>query len=137
MIQKSDRRFLNSTWIALNDNQCEKEKAEIANAWSGEKPWDRYSDIDVGNGLPVFRKKFGTAAKKPVKCTVYATALGCFELFMNGKRLDRIELFERMPIHKAVILQAVPAVISQMITLVYNLADSYFVGLLNIPAEIR
>ena len=54
---------------------------------------------------------------------------------MNGKRLDRIELFERMPIHKAVILQAVPAVISQMITLAYNLADSYFVGLLNIPAE--
>ena len=89
MIQKSDRRFLNSTWIALNDGQCEKEKTEIANAWSGEKPWDRYSDIDVGNGLPVFRKKFGTAAKKPVKCTVYATALGCFELFMNGKRVGK------------------------------------------------
>ena len=89
MIQKSDRRFLNSTWIALNDGQCEKEKTEIANAWSGEKPWDRYSDIDVGNGLPVFRKKFGTAAKKPVKCTIYATALGCFELFMNGKRVGK------------------------------------------------
>lgn len=54
---------------------------------------------------------------------------------MNRKQLDRIELFERMPIKKAVILQAMPAVIGQMITLIYNLADSYFVGLLNVPAQ--
>ncbi len=54
---------------------------------------------------------------------------------MSHKQLDRTELFERMPIKKAVIMQAMPAVISQMITLIYNLADSYFVGLLNIPAE--
>ena len=54
---------------------------------------------------------------------------------MNRKQLDRTELFERMPIKKAVILQAMPAVIGQMITLIYNLADSYFVGLLNVPAQ--
>ena len=40
-----------------------------------------------------------------------------------------------MPVHKAVILQALPAVISQMIILLYNLADSYFVGRLNDPAQ--
>ena len=54
---------------------------------------------------------------------------------MFGKTLDRTEVFERMPIRKAVILQAMPAVISQLITLVYNLSDSFFVGMLNIPAE--
>lgn len=54
---------------------------------------------------------------------------------MKRKPLDRTELFEHMPIKKAVLLQAMPAVISQMITLLYNLADSYFVGLLNVPAE--
>ena len=54
---------------------------------------------------------------------------------MRRDPLDRTELFEKMPIKKAVILQVIPAVISQMITLFYNLADTYFVGLLNDPAQ--
>ena len=54
---------------------------------------------------------------------------------MKHRQFDRTELFETMPIHKAVILQAIPAVISQLIILCYNLADSYFVGLLNDPAQ--
>ncbi len=44
-------------------------------------------------------------------------------------------IFGIMPIRKAVLKQIVPAVASQMITLIYNLADTYFVGMLNIPAE--
>ncbi len=47
----------------------------------------------------------------------------------------RTEIFEKMPVRRAVILQVIPAVASQLITLIYNLADTYFVGLLNDPAQ--
>ncbi len=47
----------------------------------------------------------------------------------------RTELFENMPVRVAVMKQIVPAIASQMITLIYNLADTYFVGLLNDPNE--
>ena len=89
MNQKSDRKFLSSMWISPNDSLFEKEKSEIGNAWDRSKPWDRYSDIEEGAGLPVFRKRFGSASKKPVKCVIYATALGNFELFMNGQRVGK------------------------------------------------
>ena len=48
---------------------------------------------------------------------------------------ERIRIFENVPISEAVRRQVVPAVISQMIALIYNLADTYFVGLLNAPVE--
>lgn len=40
-----------------------------------------------------------------------------------------------MPVRKALLKQIVPAVISQMIVLIYSLADTYFVGLLNDPRQ--
>lgn len=49
--------------------------------------------------------------------------------------MDKTELFERMPVRLAVRKQIIPAIISQMVTLIYNLADTYFVGLLNSPAQ--
>ena len=48
---------------------------------------------------------------------------------------ERIQVFETLPIPQAVRRQIVPAVISQMIALVYQLADTYFVGMLNAPAQ--
>ena len=48
---------------------------------------------------------------------------------------ERIRIFENIPVGEAVRRQIEPAVISQMIALIYNLADTYFVGLLNAPAE--
>ena len=48
---------------------------------------------------------------------------------------DRIRIFENVAVSEAVRRQVVPAVIGQMIILIYNLADTYFVGLLNAPAE--
>lgn len=38
------------------------------------------------------------------------------------------EIFENMPVRRAVMTMAVPAVISQLIVLMYNLADTYFIG---------
>jgi len=43
--------------------------------------------------------------------------------------------FESMPVRKAVFKQALPAIASQMVVLVYNLADTYFVGMLNDPVQ--
>ena len=48
---------------------------------------------------------------------------------------ERLSLFESMPVRTAVRRQIVPAVISQMIALIYSLADTYFVGLLNSPVQ--
>ncbi|MCI8513853.1 MAG: MATE family efflux transporter [Lachnospiraceae bacterium] len=49
--------------------------------------------------------------------------------------IEKSFLFERMPVKKAVLKQIVPSILSQMIVLIYNLADTYFVGMLNDPAQ--
>ena len=51
------------------------------------------------------------------------------------KNQDKTELFEISPIPKAVRLMAVPTIISSLITIIYNLADTYFVGMLNDPIQ--
>ena len=40
---------------------------------------------------------------------------------------DKIYLFEQMPVPQAVRRQILPSVASQMVLLLYNLADTYFV----------
>lgn len=44
-------------------------------------------------------------------------------------------LFESMPIPKAVAQLAIPMVMSSLVTVLYNLADTYFVGILNNPIQ--
>ena len=48
---------------------------------------------------------------------------------------QKIELFERMPIAKAVLNLSIPTVISSLVMVLYNLADTYFVGMLNDPIQ--
>ena len=43
----------------------------------------------------------------------------------------KIELFETMPIPRAVAKLAIPTIVSSLIMVLYNLADTYFVGALN------
>lgn len=43
----------------------------------------------------------------------------------------KTELFERMPISRAVMTLSVPTIISSLVMVIYNLADTYFVGMLN------
>ena len=45
------------------------------------------------------------------------------------------ELFESMPIPKAVATLAIPTIISSIIMVLYNLADTYFVGALGDPVQ--
>ncbi len=46
------------------------------------------------------------------------------------------ELFETTPVPKALAALAVPTIISQLITMVYNLADTFFIGTTNDPSKI-
>jgi len=46
------------------------------------------------------------------------------------------ELFESMPIPKALAELAIPTIISQLITMIYNVADTYFIGRTNDPYKV-
>lgn len=48
---------------------------------------------------------------------------------------DKIELFEKTSIKKSVITLATPTIIGSLVMIIYNLADTYFVGLLKSPKE--
>lgn len=48
---------------------------------------------------------------------------------------QKILLFEQMPIPKAVMKLAIPTVLSSLVMVLYNLADTYFVGMLNNPVQ--
>ena len=44
-------------------------------------------------------------------------------------------LFEAAPVPSAVIQLAVPTILSSLVMVLYNLADTYFVGMLNDPIQ--
>ncbi len=48
---------------------------------------------------------------------------------------EKALLFERMPIPKAVMTLAIPTIVSSLVMVLYNLADTYFVGMLNDPIQ--
>ena len=49
----------------------------------------------------------------------------------NGK----MYLFEQMPIPRAVASLAIPMVVTSLVMVIYNLADTFFVGMLNDPVQ--
>ncbi len=48
---------------------------------------------------------------------------------------SKTQLFEQTPIPKAVMTLAIPTIISSLVMVIYNLADTYFVGILNDPVQ--
>ena len=48
---------------------------------------------------------------------------------------DKIQLFETTPIPRAVAALSIPTVVTSLVMILYNLADTYFVGLLNDPVQ--
>lgn len=46
---------------------------------------------------------------------------------------ERREVFENMPVAKALTMMAIPTIISQLIALLYNVADTWFIGRTNNP----
>ena len=51
-------------------------------------------------------------------------------------KTDKTELFEKTPVIRAVLALVVPTVISQMITVIYNMADTFFVGQVGDPDQV-
>lgn len=54
---------------------------------------------------------------------------------VNTKSDKRTDLFENVAIPKAVVALCVPTIISSLVMVLYNLADTYFVGILNDPVQ--
>ena len=48
---------------------------------------------------------------------------------------QKTQLFESMPVPRAVMTLAVPTVLSSLVMVLYNLADTYFVGMLGDPIQ--
>ena len=48
---------------------------------------------------------------------------------------EKILLFEKAPIPAAVAKLSVPMIFSSLVMVLYNMADTYFVGMLNNPVE--
>ena len=53
-----------------------------------------------------------------------------------SERLKKEQLFTSVPVGKAVISLAVPTVIAQLITVIYNMADTFFIGQLGDPDQV-
>lgn len=49
---------------------------------------------------------------------------------------DNTRLFRDLPVQRAVLSLAIPTVISQIITVIYNMADTLFIGQLNDPNQV-
>jgi len=49
---------------------------------------------------------------------------------------DNKAVFETMPVPRALAILAVPTIVSQLITMIYNLADTFFIGLTNDPCKV-
>lgn len=49
---------------------------------------------------------------------------------------DNTYLYETMPVSRAVYTLAVPTVISRLITEIYNMADTFFIGQMNDPNQV-
>lgn len=49
---------------------------------------------------------------------------------------DKRVIFEEMPVWKALATLAVPTIISQLITMIYNLADTFFIGRTGDPLKV-
>lgn len=47
---------------------------------------------------------------------------------MKEKQTDSLEIFKSAPIGQAVLKNAIPAMVAMMMVLIYNLADTFFIG---------
>ena len=49
---------------------------------------------------------------------------------------NKTDLFENTPVGKALLTMAIPTIVSQLITMIYNLADTFFIGMSNDPYKV-
>lgn len=51
------------------------------------------------------------------------------------KNTGKLDIFENLPIPKAVAKLALPTILSSLVMVIYNMADTYFVGMINDPIQ--
>lgn len=51
-------------------------------------------------------------------------------------KTDNTELFTQAPVPRTVLALVIPTVISQLITVVYNMSDTFFIGQLGDPNQV-
>lgn len=49
---------------------------------------------------------------------------------------DNMELMEKKPVSKAILTLSIPTVLATIVSLIYNLTDTYFIGLLDDPIQL-
>ncbi len=54
-------------------------------------------------------------------------------LKMNKMQQNRMEILETMPVYKAIWTLAIPTMLAMLIQVIYNMADTFFIGKLNEP----
>lgn len=54
----------------------------------------------------------------------------------QAKSVDKTEIFEKKSVPGAIAALAIPTILSQVITMIYNLADTFFVGHTGEPAQV-
>ncbi len=84
------KKFINAKWIGYKTDPGDK--ADNLNPW--ENPIDentRSADIKNGTGIPVFRKRFALSDGVK-KCVMNISAMGCFNVYANGRKVGNDEL---------------------------------------------
>ena len=83
--------------------------------------------------LPVEQQRISLFLEVSSTATERISKRGKDEPVLQNEK--KVLLFERMPVPKAVLNLAVPTVLSSLVMVIYNLADTYFVGMLNDPIQ--
>ncbi len=55
---------------------------------------------------------------------------------MTSQTFDKTDLFENQPINKAVWQLATPTILAMLVTVFYNIADTFFIGQTNDPQQV-
>lgn len=55
---------------------------------------------------------------------------------MRAAEMENEQLFRTVPVQRAVMALALPTVISQLITVIYNMADTFFIGQMGDPNQV-
>lgn len=56
--------------------------------------------------------------------------------FILESSISKEELFRSAPVGRAIAALAVPTILSQLITVIYNMADTFFIGQMDDPNQV-
>lgn len=81
--QNDELIFEKAFWISVPDFESE----QVVNSWGTIVEDQKTQHMECGDGLPLFRKNFTLADKEVKTVKLYSTALGVYDLYVNGQRV--------------------------------------------------